>query len=266
MRGPSIEFDSVGLALGNTEILRGVTFKVRAGTVHCIVGANGGGKTSLVRSLLGQMPHSGRIAIHWSEGRVIGYAMSLIVTLDENSPWYSYGEITGDGTFSTHDPAGDTLYGADIAVHPDFRGMGVALALYEGRKAILRRFDLRRMVAGGRIPGYRAHAGRMSAEEYIERVTRGELRDPALSVHLKAGYRVLNDVVLNQVLVSFGAADVTRRVIAAIQQDGTCWCGGTSWQGNIAMRISVSSWATTDEDVAQSIEAMLRCARDAQRA
>ena len=73
MRGPSIEFDSVGLALGNTEILRGVTFKVRAGTVHCIVGANGGGKTSLVRSLLGQMPHSGRIAIHWSEGRVIGY-------------------------------------------------------------------------------------------------------------------------------------------------------------------------------------------------
>jgi zinc transport system ATP-binding protein len=73
VRGPTIEFDAVGLALGNTEILRDVTFKVRAGTVHCIVGANGGGKTSLVRSLLGQMPHSGRIAIHWDEGRVIGY-------------------------------------------------------------------------------------------------------------------------------------------------------------------------------------------------
>jgi hypothetical protein len=63
------------------------------------------------------------------------------------------------------------------------------------------------------------------------------------------------------VLVSFGTADVTRRVIAAIQQDGTCWCGGTSWQGTIAMRISVSSWATTEEDVARSIEAILRCAR-----
>jgi zinc transport system ATP-binding protein len=73
VQGPSIEFDGVGLALGNTEILRGVTFNVRAGTVHCIVGANGGGKTSLVRSLLGQMPHSGRISIRWSEGRVIGY-------------------------------------------------------------------------------------------------------------------------------------------------------------------------------------------------
>lgn len=73
MRGPSVEFDGVGLALGNTEILRAVSFKVRAGSLHCIVGANGGGKTSLVRSLLGQMPHTGRIAIHWAESRVIGY-------------------------------------------------------------------------------------------------------------------------------------------------------------------------------------------------
>jgi glutamate/tyrosine decarboxylase-like PLP-dependent enzyme len=76
-----------------------------------------------------------------------------------------------------------------------------------------------------------------------------------------AGYQVLNDVVLNQVLVSFGTPERTRRVIAAIQEDGTCWCGGTSWQGTIAMRISVSSWATTDADVAQSIEAILRCAQ-----
>jgi glutamate/tyrosine decarboxylase-like PLP-dependent enzyme len=82
----------------------------------------------------------------------------------------------------------------------------------------------------------------------------------------EAGYQVLNDVVLNQVLVSFGTPDLTRRVIAAIQQDGTCWCGGTSWQGTIAMRISVSSWATGDADVAKSIEAILRCAREVQRA
>jgi zinc transport system ATP-binding protein len=73
VRGPAIEFDAVGLRLGNTEILRGVSFKVRAGSIHCIVGANGGGKTSLVRALLGQMPHTGRIAIQWQEGRVVGY-------------------------------------------------------------------------------------------------------------------------------------------------------------------------------------------------
>ena len=73
MRGPAIEFEGVGLKLGNTEILRGVSFNVRAGSIHCIVGANGGGKTSLVRALLGQMPHTGRIAIQWNEGRVVGY-------------------------------------------------------------------------------------------------------------------------------------------------------------------------------------------------
>lgn len=76
----------------------------------------------------------------------------------------------------------------------------------------------------------------------------------------QAGYEILNDVVLNQVLVSFGDAETTRRVIAGIQADGTCWCGGTVWQGKTAMRISVSSWATTDDDVGHSLEAMLRIA------
>jgi len=73
----------------------------------------------------------------------------------------------------------------------------------------------------------------------------------------QAGYEILNDVVLNQVLVSFGNPGVTRRVIRKIQEDGTCWCGGTVWQGRTAMRISVSSWATTEGDVARSLEAIL---------
>jgi hypothetical protein len=68
---------------------------------------------------------------------------------------------------------------------------------------------------------------------------------------------VLNDVVLNQVLISFGDDETTERVIQAIQADGTCWCGGTVWKGRKAMRISVSSWATTDADVKRSLEAML---------
>jgi glutamate/tyrosine decarboxylase-like PLP-dependent enzyme len=76
-----------------------------------------------------------------------------------------------------------------------------------------------------------------------------------------AGFEVLNDVVLNQVLVAFGDADRTRRVISAIQTDGTCWCGGTVWQGRTAMRISVSSWATTEADVEESLSAIIRIAR-----
>jgi riboflavin-specific deaminase-like protein len=76
-----------------------------------------------------------------------------------------------------------------------------------------------------------------------------------------AGHRVLNDVVLNQVLVSFDGAETTNRVIADIQQEGTCWCGGTEWQGHTAMRISVSSWATTETDVERSLEAIIRIGR-----
>ena len=75
-----------------------------------------------------------------------------------------------------------------------------------------------------------------------------------------AGFEILNEVVLNQVLVSFGSAEETNRVIEAIQADGTCWCGGTVWQGRTAMRISVSSWATGDDDVERSLEAMIRVA------
>lgn len=76
-----------------------------------------------------------------------------------------------------------------------------------------------------------------------------------------AGFEILNDVVLNQVLVSFGDDARTRRVIAAVQEYGTCWAGGTVWQGRAAMRISVSSWATTDDDVEASLATMIRIAR-----
>jgi glutamate/tyrosine decarboxylase-like PLP-dependent enzyme len=78
-----------------------------------------------------------------------------------------------------------------------------------------------------------------------------------------AGYEIRNDVVLNQALVSFGDDEKTRRVIEAIQADGTCWFGGTVWQGRAAMRISVSSWATTDEDVERSLHAVIQIAREA---
>jgi glutamate/tyrosine decarboxylase-like PLP-dependent enzyme len=76
-----------------------------------------------------------------------------------------------------------------------------------------------------------------------------------------AGFNVLNDVVINQVLVSFGGPETTQEVIRQIQEDGTCWCGGTVWQGKTAMRISVSSWMTTEADIDRSLEAIVRIAR-----
>ena len=101
--------------------------------------------------------------------------------------------------------------------------------------------------------------GRAGLRDLIDRTCRHASR---FAEGLRAaGYEVLNDVVLNQVLVSFGPPEMTRLVIAALQQDGTCWCGGTEWQGRTAMRISVSSSATTDADVERSLDAMVRLAR-----
>jgi glutamate/tyrosine decarboxylase-like PLP-dependent enzyme len=101
--------------------------------------------------------------------------------------------------------------------------------------------------------------GRKGLREMIERNCR-QAKMFADRLH-EAGFGILNDIVLNQVMVSFGSADETRRVIAGIQADGTCWCGGTEWHGHTAMRISVSSWATTDEDVERSVEAIIRVAK-----
>ena len=80
-----------------------------------------------------------------------------------------------------------------------------------------------------------------------------------------AGAEILNDVVINQVLVSFGPPELTRAVIAKVQQEAVCWCAGTEWQGRTAMRISVSSWATTADDVRASIEAILRALAECRR-
>ncbi len=101
--------------------------------------------------------------------------------------------------------------------------------------------------------------GRSGLREMIERNCR---QAKMFAYRLRAaGFPVLNDVVLNQVLVSFGSPEETRRVIAEIQSDGTCWCGGTQWHGQTAMRISVSSWATTDKDVERSVAAIVKVAK-----
>ncbi len=105
--------------------------------------------------------------------------------------------------------------------------------------------------------------GRSGLADLVER-TCAHARRFAIGL-TELGYDVLNDVVINQVLVSFGAPDVTRAVIDAVQRDGTCWCGGTEWQGRAAMRISVSSWATMSDDVEASLAAIARAAGDVRR-
>jgi glutamate/tyrosine decarboxylase-like PLP-dependent enzyme len=118
--------------------------------------------------------------------------------------------------------------------------------------------ELSRRARGVEVWAALRSLGRQGVTELIERNCR-QARRFAAGLEA-AGFRLLNDVVLNQILVTFGDAETTNRVIAEIQTEGTCWCGGTIWQGQTAMRISVSSWATTDADVERSLEAMIRIA------
>jgi glutamate/tyrosine decarboxylase-like PLP-dependent enzyme len=108
--------------------------------------------------------------------------------------------------------------------------------------------------------------GRDGVRELIDRCC-AHARRFATALVAEPGVQVLNEVVLNQVLVRFGDDDaLTRETIRRVQEDGTCWLGGTTWQGRAAMRISVSSWATTQADVDASTDAILRCFRAARDA
>ena len=123
--------------------------------------------------------------------------------------------------------------------------------------------ELSRRARGVEVWAALKSLGRAGVTDLIERTCRHARR---FAEGLEAsGCEVLNEVVLNQVLVAFGDADTTHKVISEIQADGTCWCGGTVWQGRTAMRISVSSWATTDADVEKSLASMVRIAGGVKR-
>lgn len=123
-------------------------------------------------------------------GRVVGSASSLIITWDGSCALASWEQLTGHGTFRTHNPYGRTLYGADVGVDPDFRGAGVGAALYEARRNLVTRLGLERIVAGGRIPGYAAYADQLDAQSYVALVVARRLKDPVLDFQLREGFRV----------------------------------------------------------------------------
>jgi predicted amidohydrolase/GNAT superfamily N-acetyltransferase len=123
------------------------------------------------------------------DGRVVGACASLIVDLGRDPlRSHTWAGITDSGYFTNHDPLADTLYGADVYVHPEMRGLGIGHALYGGRRQLCKKLNLRRMLAGGRLIAYYKHAEHMSPEEYAAKVARGELYDAVLSFQLKEGF------------------------------------------------------------------------------
>jgi len=156
---------------------------------HVYAGPLGGSWTrEQFLSQLARFPE-GQICIE-DNGRVVAAAMTLIVDYEQYGDQHTYAEITADGYFTTHDPDGDVLYGAEVFVDPDYRNMRLGRRLYDARKELCRKLGLRAIIAGARIPGYRDYAGKMTPEEYLELVRRRELRDPILSFQLANDFHV----------------------------------------------------------------------------
>jgi GNAT superfamily N-acetyltransferase len=122
-------------------------------------------------------------------GRIVGAASSLVILWDEWAEEHSWKEITASGTFDTHNPEGFTLYGAEVFVDPKLRGKRVGHELYEGRRKLCKRLNLRRIIACGRLPGYHAVSDKMPVELYAKKVLWGDLNDPVLNFQLREGFR-----------------------------------------------------------------------------
>lgn len=125
------------------------------------------------------------------DGKVVGSALSLIVDEKMVEKRHNYQQISGDYTFSTHNPTAEILYGIDVFIHPNYRGLRLGRRLYDARKELCEQLNLKAIVFAGRIPSYREHAKKMSPKTYIEKVRTKELYDPVLSFQLSNDFHVL---------------------------------------------------------------------------
>ncbi len=142
----------------------------------------------------------GQICIE-DNGRVVAAALALIVDYERFGDPHSYDQITGGGYFTTHDPNGDVLYGVDLFVDPEYRDLRLGRRLYDARKDLCRQLNLRAIIAGGRIPGYRKHAAQMTPEQYIDLVKRREIHDPILS------FQLANDFHVRRIITGYSPED-----------------------------------------------------------
>ena len=123
--------------------------------------------------------------------KIIGSSSSLIVRLPSEYDVHTFSQVSGNSLFATHDPNGDSLYGADISIHPDFRRLGIATLLYKARKELAIKYNLRRIIAGGRLINYCNYADRLSPEEYVQKVINEQISDPVLTFQLRNEFKFI---------------------------------------------------------------------------
>lgn len=121
---------------------------------------------------------------------IVGQGSGFFIDFDFAHPNHRFSEICDNFYFTGHDPNGAYYYGADISVHPDYRGRGIGSRIYAARQALVKRTNRRGIVAGGLIPGYLHHKATMSVQEYVDCVVAGRLTDPTLSFQLRRGFHV----------------------------------------------------------------------------
>jgi predicted amidohydrolase/GNAT superfamily N-acetyltransferase len=124
------------------------------------------------------------------DGKLVASSCSLIVDYDPNLAWHNWQAIADNGYIRNHNPKGDTLYGIEIMVDPEHRGLKLSRRLYDARKDLCRERNLARIMIGGRLPGYGEHADHLRASEYVERVIDKALFDPVLTAQLSNGFTV----------------------------------------------------------------------------
>lgn len=152
-----------------------------------------------VESLLEQFPE-GQVVIKVDD-QIAGCALSIIIDYSKFDDQHTYKEITGDYTFNTHTRDGDMLYGVDVFIKPEFRGLRLGRRLYDYRKELCERLNLKGVAFGGRIPNYHKYSGEMTTKEYIEKVKRKEISDPVLN------FQISNDFQPSKVLKGYLKGD-----------------------------------------------------------
>ncbi|NNG03766.1 MAG: GNAT family N-acetyltransferase [Inquilinus sp.] len=172
--------------------------------------AGGAWKQKQFESQLARFPE-GQICIE-DNGKVVAAVISMIVDYKRFGDYHTHRQITGNGHLTTHDPTGDTLYGVDVFVHPDYRGLRLGRRLYEARKELCRKLNLRRIVFGGRIPGYDKVSNKLTPQEYIAEVKAREIYDPVLTFQLS------NDFHVRRVITGYLPEDEESHGYAVISQ------------------------------------------------
>lgn len=142
----------------------------------------------MIEKLINRFPE-GQIVIK-ADGVVVGCALSIIVKYDKFGDQHTYQQITGNYTFKTHYSKGDVLYGIEVFIHPDYRGLRLGRRLYDARKELCEELNLRAIVFGGRISQYHAYADEVTPKEYIQKVKRKEIYDPVLTFQLSNDFHV----------------------------------------------------------------------------